>query len=121
MLEYDLTLLEEFGNYNAHIPGPKEKAKKVENMTQALMNHGIPFKNPRTIMNRFSHLRRSHVSKMTKQKSTLGVENFSDNDPLDDLIEDFLQEIMDNEAMKDNAKQEKQIKEEQLVAGGSTS
>jgi hypothetical protein len=46
------------------------------------------------------------------------VENFSDEDRLADLMEDLLQEIKDNEAMKDDAKQEKQSKEEQLVAGG---
>jgi hypothetical protein len=33
-------------------------------------------------------------------------------------MEDLLQEIKTNEAMKDDAKQEKQSKEEQLVAGG---
>ncbi len=66
-LEYGIALLEEVGNYNAHIPGLKEKTEKIENVTQALMNHGIPFKNPRTIMDRFSHLKRSHASKMAKQ------------------------------------------------------
>ena len=28
-LEYDIALLEEVRNYNAHIPGPKEKPKKL--------------------------------------------------------------------------------------------
>ena len=69
-------------------------------------------------MDRFSPLKRSHASKMANQQSTSGVENFSDEDPLADLMEDLLQEIKDNEAMKDDAKQEKQSKEEQLVAGG---
>jgi hypothetical protein len=117
-LKYGIALLEEVGNYNAHIPGLKEKTEKIENVTQALMNHGIPFKNPRTIMDRFSHLKRSHASKMAKQQSTSGVEILSDEDPLADLIMEGLQEIKDNEAMKDDAKQEKQSKEEQLVAGG---
>jgi hypothetical protein len=55
---------------------------------------------------------------MANQQSTSGVENFSDEDPLADLMEDLFQEIKDNKAMKDDAKQEKQSKEEQLVAGG---
>jgi hypothetical protein len=42
-LEYDLALLEEVGNYNAHIPEPKEKMKSFKSVTVALMNHGIPF------------------------------------------------------------------------------
>ncbi len=46
------------------------------------------------------------------------MEILSDEDPLADLIMEGLQEIKDNEAMKDDAKQEKQSKEEQLVAGG---
>jgi hypothetical protein len=66
MLEYDITLLEEVENCNAHIPRPKEKTKK-ENATQAMMNCGIPFKNPRTIMERISHLKRSHASMMAMQ------------------------------------------------------
>jgi hypothetical protein len=117
-LEYDIALLEEVRNYNAHIPRPKEKTTQFENVTQALINCGTPFKNPGTILVRFSHLKRSHASKMAKQQSTSGVENFSDEDPLADLMEDLLQEIKDNDAMKDDAKQEKQSKEEQLAVGG---
>ncbi len=64
------------------------------------MNRGITFKNPRTIMDRFSHLKRSHASKMANQQSTSGVKKFSDEDPLADLMEDLFQEIKDNEAMK---------------------
>jgi hypothetical protein len=118
ILEYDLALLEEIRNFNAHILEPKEKTKNFENVTTALINRGIPFKNPRTIMDRFSYLKRMHTAKMAKQQSTSGVENFSDEDPLADLMEDLLQDIMDNEAMKDESKKEKQSKEEQLVAGG---
>ncbi len=59
-LEYDLALLEEVGDYNAHIPEPKEKTKNFESVTVALMNRGIPFKNPRTIMERLGHLKRMH-------------------------------------------------------------
>jgi hypothetical protein len=117
-LEYDLALLEEVGNFNAHILEPKEKTKNFENVTTALINCGIPFKNPRTIMDRFSCLKRMHTAKMAKQQSTSGVENSSNEDPLADLMEDLLQDIMDNEAMKDESKKEKKNKEEQLVAGG---
>jgi hypothetical protein len=45
-LEYDLALLEEVGNYNAHIPEPKEKMKNFESVTVALINCRIPFKTP---------------------------------------------------------------------------
>jgi hypothetical protein len=65
-LEYDLALLEEVGNFNAHILEPKKKTKKFENVN----------------------------------------------------MEDLLQDIMDNEAMKDESKKAKQNKGEQLVAGG---
>lgn len=57
-LEYDLPLLEEVRKYIAYTPEPKEKMKSAEDVTQALMNHGIPFKNLRLTMDRFSYLKR---------------------------------------------------------------
>jgi hypothetical protein len=115
--EYDLALLEEVGNYNTHIPEPKEKTKNFESVTVALMNRRIPFKNPRTIMERFGHLKRMHGMKMSKQQSISGVENFGDDDPVAELMEDLIQKINDHEALKDGKKNEKQNKEVQLVAG----
>jgi hypothetical protein len=117
-LEYDLALLEEVGNYNVHIPEPKEKMKNFESVTVALMNCRIPFKKPRTIMERFGHLKRMHGVKMSKQQSTSGMENFSDDNPVAELMEDLIQEINDHDALKDGKKNEKQNKEVQLVAGG---
>jgi hypothetical protein len=117
-LEYDLALLEEVGNYNAHIHELKEKTKNFESVTVALMNRRIPFKKPRTIMERFGHLKRMHGVKMSKQQSTSSVENFGDDDPVAELMEDLIQEINDHEALKDGKKNEKQNKEVQLVAGG---
>jgi hypothetical protein len=117
-LEYDLALLEEVGNYNAHIPEPKEKTKNFESVLVALMNCGIPFKNSRTIVERFSYLKRMLSVKMSKQQSTFGMESFCDEDPLADLMEDLIQEMNDHEALKDEKSKEKQNKKVQLVAGG---
>jgi hypothetical protein len=117
-LEYDLALLEEVGNYNAHIPETKEKTKNFESVLVALMNRGIPFKNSRTIMERFSYLKMMHSMKMSKQQSTSGVESFCDEDPLAHLMEDLIQEMNDHEALKDEKSKKKQNKEVQLVAGG---
>jgi hypothetical protein len=103
-LEYDLALLEEVGNYNAHIPELKEKMKNFESVTVALMNCGIPFKNPWTIMERLGHLKRMHGVKMSKQQSTSGVENFGDEDPVAELMEDLIQEMNDHDALKDEKK-----------------
>jgi hypothetical protein len=93
-LEYDLALLEEVGNYNAHIPELKEKMKNFE----------IPFKNPWTIMERLGHLKRMHGVKMSKQQSTSGVENLGDEDPVAELMEDLIQEMNDHDALKDEKK-----------------
>jgi hypothetical protein len=109
-LEYVLALLEVVGNYNSHIPEPKEKSKNFESVTEALMNHGIPFKNPRTILERFSHLKRMHGVKMSKQQSPSGVENFSDEDPLAELLEDLIQEMNDHDALKDEKRMKSRIR-----------
>ncbi len=55
---------------------------------------------------------------MSKQQSTSGVENFGNDDPVAELMEDLIQEINNHEALKDGKKNEKQKKEVQLVAGG---
>jgi hypothetical protein len=103
-LEYDLALLEEVMNYNAHIPEPKEKMKNFESVTVALMNRAILFKNPWTIMERFGHLKRMHGMKMSKQQSTSGVENFGGEDPVAELMEDLIQEMNYHDALKDEKK-----------------
>ncbi len=65
-LEYDLALLEEVETTTLTFQGHRKK-QKIENVTQDLMNCGIPFKNPKSIMDRFNHLKRSHASKMAMQ------------------------------------------------------
>ncbi len=69
-------------------------------------------------MERLGHLKRMHGVKMSKQQSTSGVENFGDDDPVAELMEDLIQEINDHDALNDGKKNEKQNKEVQLVAGG---
>jgi hypothetical protein len=51
-------------------------------------------------MERFSHLKRMHGVKMSKQQSTSGVENFSNEDPLAELMEELIQEMNDHDALK---------------------
>ncbi len=69
-------------------------------------------------MERFGRLKRMHGVKMSKQQSTSGVENFGDDNPVAELMEDLIQEMNDHDALKDGKKNEKQNKEVQLVAGG---
>jgi hypothetical protein len=74
------------------------------------MNHDIPFKKPQTIMERSSYFKRMHGMKMSKQQSTSGVENFTDEDPLAFLREDLIQEMNDHDALKDEKRMKSKIR-----------
>jgi hypothetical protein len=117
--EQNIALLEEVGNFGAHIPAPRQTKKCWENVTEALKSRGNANNNYRTIQNQFMELKAKFLAERAKKEATAGVEDFGDDDdPVAQLMEDLLEEVKDFEAEKAQMTDEKRNKEASLVAGG---
>jgi hypothetical protein len=109
-VEFDIALLEEVGNCNAHIPGHKQTTKCIEAVTEALKARGIPFDSARTIQHRWEHLKKKYIKKKANEEATAGMEDFGEeDDPFSQLMEELLEEIKDHEAERNKKKMRKKI------------
>ncbi len=74
----------------------------------------MSYDNPRTIQHRWEKLRDQFVSKKAKEEPTAGIEDFGEDDPFNQLVEDLLMEIKDHEVEKEQKRENKKSREESL-------
>jgi hypothetical protein len=117
--DQNIALLEEVGNFGAHIPAPRQTKKCWENVIEALKSRGNTNNNYQMIQHQVLDLKAKFLAERANKEATAGVEDFGDDDdPVAQLMEDLLEEVKDFEAEKGQMTDDKKNKEASLVAGG---